>query len=180
MPAFPDVPQGEDMLLAHRDVVPDPHLLGILNVRYVAAAYPMEAPDLVPVGEKGGVYLYRNERTLPRAFVVVSGDVLENPDVVEARIVEWTPNRIRVEAEGSGLLVLSEVYDPDWQVQVDGEIAQVVRVAGILRGVYLEEGQHQVTFAYWPSGLTVGIVLTTAAVVVALGLLVLEKRGRSP
>jgi uncharacterized membrane protein YfhO len=78
------------------------------------------------------------------------------------------------------LLVLSEVYDPDWQVRVDGQSAELVRVAGILRGVYLEEGQHQVMFAYWPSGLTAGIVLTAAAAVVAVGLLVAGKRGRSP
>jgi hypothetical protein len=180
VPAFPDVPQEEDMLLAHRDVVPDLRLLGLLNVRYVAAAYPMEVQDLVPAGEEGGVYLYRNERALPRTFVVESEDVLENPGADEARIVEWTPNRVRVEAEGPGLLVLSEVYDPDWQVRVDGQSAELVRVAGILRGVYLEEGQHQVMFAYWPSGLTAGIVLTAAAAVVAVGLLVAGKRGRSP
>ncbi|MBN1977760.1 MAG: YfhO family protein [Anaerolineae bacterium] len=180
VPAFPDVPQGEDMLLAHRDVAPDPRLLGLLNVRYVAAAYPIEARDLVPIGEKGGVYLYRNERAFPRAFVVESEDALKSPGVIEVRVIEWTPNRIRVEAEGPGLLVLSEVYDPDWQVRVDGKGAGLVRVAGTLRGVYLEEGRHQVTFAYWPSGLTVGIVLTVVAVAVVLGLLVAGKRGRSP
>jgi hypothetical protein len=185
VPAFPDVPQEEDMLLAHRDVVPDLHRLGLLNVRYVAAAYPMETQDLVPVGEKGGVYLYRNERALPRAFVVESGDVLENPDVDEARIIEWTPNRIRVEAEGPGLLVLSEVYDPDWQVRVDEKGAELMRVAGILRGVHLEEGQHQVTFTYWPSGLTAGIALAMAgwmsvmALWVLGGLRIWKKRNRS-
>lgn len=180
VPSFPEVPQGKDMLLAHRGVVPDLYLLGLLNVRYVAAAYPMEAQGLVPVGEKGGVYLYQNERALPRAFVVKNEDVLENPDVVGARIIEWTPNRIHLEAEGPGLLVLSEVYDPDWQVRADGQSTELVRVAGILRGVYLEEGQHQVIFTYWPSGLTVGIVLTGAAMVVVFGLLVAGKRGRSP
>jgi hypothetical protein len=180
VPAFSDVPQGEDMLLAHRDVVPDSQLLGLLNVRYVAAAYPMEAQGLVLVGEEGGVHLYRNERALPRAFVVESEGVLENPGADEARIVEWTPNRIRVEAEGPGLLVLSEVYDPDWKVRVDGQSAELVCATGILRGVYLEEGQHRVTFAYWPSGLTVGILLTAAAAVVAVGLFIAGKRGRSP
>jgi hypothetical protein len=153
------------MLLAHRDVVPDLYLLGLLNVRYVATAYPMEVQGLVPVRENGGVYLYRNEQVLPRAFVVESEDVLEGAHVGEAHLVEWTPNRIQVEAEGSGLLVLSEVYDPDWRVRVDGDASELVRVAEILRGVYLEEGPHQVMFTYWPSGLTAGIVLTAIGVV---------------
>jgi hypothetical protein len=175
VPAFPEVPLGEDMLLAHRDVVPDLRLLGLLNVRYLAAAYPMEADGLVPLGERGGVHLYRNERALPRAFVVQEG-AWESEGVREARAVRWTPNRIQVEAEGPGLLVLSEVYDPDWRVRVDGEVAEIVRVEGILRGVCLEEGPHRVVFAYWPSGLTVAISMTAAGVVCLVLLWVVARR----
>ncbi|HIQ00670.1 MAG TPA: hypothetical protein EYH30_00820, partial [Anaerolineales bacterium] len=81
-----------------------------------------------------------------------------------ARLVEWTPNRIEVEAEGPGLLVLSEVYDPDWRAEVDGQAAEVVRTDGILRGVYLGEGMHRVEFAYWPAGLGVGMGVTATGV----------------
>ena len=176
VPPFPEVAAGEDMLLAHRDVVPDLRLLGLLNVRYLAVAYPMQADGLVPLGEHGGVYLYRNEQALPRALVVESGRVLESDDVGEGRVVEWTPNRIRVEAEGPGLLVLSEVYDPDWQARVDGQDAEIVRVEGILRGVYLEDGFHQVEFVYWPSGLTVAISMTVIGIVCLVALWAVEWR----
>jgi len=158
LPAFPELAEGEEMLLAHRDVAPDLRLLGLLNVRYLAAAYPMEAQGLVDLGERGGVHLYRNERARPRAFVVERGEGAE--EVREARVIEWTPNRIRVEAEGPGLLVLSEVYDPDWRVEVDMMAAEMMRVEGILRGVYLEHGRHQVVFDYWPAGLWAGIVVS--------------------
>jgi hypothetical protein len=170
VPPFPEVSEGEDMLLAHRDVAPDLGLLGLLNVRYLAAAYPMEVDGLAPLGERGGVHLYRNEQAFPRAFVAPDKDGWERENVREARVARWTPNRIRVEAQGPGLLVLSEVYDPDWRVQVDGRPAQLLRVAGILRGVRMEEGPHQVTFAYWPSGLTAALVLTVAGVVCLVGL----------
>jgi hypothetical protein len=176
VPSFPEVAPGEDMLLAHRDAVPDLRLLGLLNVRYLAAAYPMQSDGLVLLGERGGAHLYRNERALPRAFVVESDRVLESDDVAEGRVVEWTPNRIRVEAEGPGLLVLSEVYDPDWQARMDGEVAEIVRVEGILRGVYLEDGLHRVEFVYWPSGLTVAISMTVAGVVCLAALWALEWR----
>jgi hypothetical protein len=176
VPAFPEVPEGEDMLLAHQEVVPDLQLLGLLNVRYLAAVYPMEIDGLTPVGEREGVYLYRNERALPRAFVTDSEDVLEKGGVGEARVFRWTPNQIQVEATGPGVLVLSEVYDPDWRVWVDGELAEIVCVEGILRGVYLEEGQHRVVFAYWPSGLTTAISMTVAGVVCLIALWILEWR----
>jgi hypothetical protein len=155
VPSFPEIPRGEDMLLAHHDVVPDLELLGLLNARYLAAACPMEVDGLTPLNQWGEVYLYRNEEALPRAFVEE-----DYGRVREARVAEWTPNRIQVEAEGPGLLVLSEVYDPDWRVEMDGEAAEMMRVEGILRGVRLREGVHRVTFAYWPKGLTAGLILT--------------------
>lgn len=190
VPSFPEDDEGEDMFLAHRDVMPDLRLLGVLNVRYLAAAYPMVQEGLTPLGQRGGVYLYRNERVLPRAFVVqrveradgvdgALGWLAENdPGLAavvdggvalggaegarEADVIERTPNRIVLEAEGPGLLVLGEVYDPDWRAQVDGEPASVVRADGVLRGVYLEEGRHRVTFTYWPAGLWAGVGLTAA------------------
>lgn len=188
IPSFPEVAE-EEMLLAHRDVVPDLRLLGLLNVRYLAAAYPMDAEGLVGLGEWDGVHISQNEQALPRAFVVRrveiaeglegalswlaendpsqaavvdGGQPLQGPaGVQEARLVVWTPNRIQVEAEGPGLLVLGEVYDPDWRAEVDGQATEVVRTDGILRGVYLEEGCHQVTFVYRTAGLAVGIGVTT-------------------
>jgi hypothetical protein len=191
VPSFPEVAKGEDMLLAHRDVVPNLRFLGLLNVRYLAAAFPLEAEGLTSMGEQGEVYVYRNEQALPRAFVVGRVEAADGLDgalawlvendpsraavvdgglasygpagMREVSVVEWTPNRIRAEAEGPGLLVLSEVYDPDWRAEVDGETAEVVRVNGILRGVYLAgAGQHQITFAYQPAGLWVGCALTAA------------------
>lgn len=178
VPSYPEISEGEDMLLAHREVSPDLELLGHLNVRYMAAAYPMEAEGLTPLGERGEVYLYRNERALPRAFVRV-GDRMDEG----VRVVEWAPNRIRVEAEGPGLLVLSEVYDPDWRVQVDGESVAMVRVDGILRGVELEAGRHQVMFAYWPAGLTTGLALTGLGAACVVTLWIVEWggfKGRKP
>lgn len=175
VPSFPEVPEGKDMLQAHRDVAPDLRLLGLLNVRYLAAAFPMEADGLVPLGERGGVHLYRNEWALPRTFVVQGEGMWVSGDVRGARVVQWTPNRIEVQAEGPGLLLLSEVYDPDWRVRVDGETSEMVRVEGVLRGVYLAEGFHEVQFSYWPSGLTIGIATTVAGWVCVTALWILRR-----
>jgi hypothetical protein len=155
VPPFPQVAEGEDVLLSLRDVRPDLERLGLLNVRYVAAAYPMEMEGLTPLGVWDGVYLYQNTLARPRVFVRVEG-----AETREASLVEWTPNRITIKAQGPGLLVLSEVYDPDWRVRVDGESAKVARVDEILRGVNLEDGGHQVTLSYRPAGLVAGVVVT--------------------
>ena len=220
IPSFPEAAEGEDTLLAHRDVTPDLRLLGLLNVRYLAAAYPLdgvlslvlspveglskEAEGLTGLGERGGVYLYRNEQALPRAFVVgraetvaglevaldwlaendpaeaavvEGGSPLEGPEGTwDARLLQLTPNRIQVEAQGPGLLVLSEVYDPDWRVWVDGQETEIYRTDGILRGVYLEAGLHQVTFVYRPAGLWVGCVATAVGLIVTAALFLIGRK----
>ena len=108
-----------------------------------------------------------------------SGDPT-NTRVKKARMNRLTPNRIEVEAEGPGLLVLSEVYDPDWRVEVDNQGAELVRTDGILRGALLEEGVHQVTFVYRPAGLWVGCVVSAGGWLLALALWIVGRAGRRP
>lgn len=51
-------------------VRPDLRLLGLLNVAYLAAAFPITSPDLVLETNIDGTYIYRNALALPRAWVV--------------------------------------------------------------------------------------------------------------
>ncbi|NLE44956.1 MAG: hypothetical protein GX620_09570 [Chloroflexi bacterium] len=186
VPAFPDVPQHVDMLQAHADVLPDLRLLGLLNVRYLATGYPLISDDLVLVGEHDDVHVYRNERALPRAFIVdasaagVHGSISStcseiHPDtlgVLEDRAMlrsvsslRLTPNRIDLTATGPGLLVLSEIWDPDWAVEVDGLSTPLLCYGGVLRAVWLDPGTHRVQLTYWPGGLSAGITATLATVI---------------
>ena len=55
---------------ALRDVEPNLKLLGLLNVRYLAAAFPMDWPGLSLEAVVGDTHIYANAATLPRAWVV--------------------------------------------------------------------------------------------------------------
>ena len=80
------------------------------------------------------------------------------------------------------MLLLSEVFDPDWRVAVDGGSAEAVGAVGIRRGVYLNGGTHDVVFTYWPRGLGWGIGVTAAALASLIVLWGIDKRlakGRS-
>ena len=70
-----------------------------------------------------------------------------------------TPDRIAVQARGPGLLVLSEVDYPGWEVRIDGKSAHKEVVAGLLRGVRLSSGEHQVEFIFRPVSVYVGLAL---------------------
>jgi hypothetical protein len=54
----------------NRQARPNLALLGLLNVRYVAAEFPIAAAGLRELARFGGTYLYENLHVQPRAFVV--------------------------------------------------------------------------------------------------------------
>ncbi len=128
---------------------PDACKLGLLNVRFVASEFDLHAPHLEAVRRFGETRLYRNTCVLAPAWVQPPDappgkDAIPLPEAA----VQWTPNRITVQAEGPGLLVLSEVAYPGWQVRVDGLPAPLLTPAGVLRGVLLPAGRHEVVFVY--------------------------------
>jgi len=71
--------------LVNRDAVPCPVLLGLLNVRYVAAEFPVTAEGLCEVARFGSTYLYENTHVLPRALVVGQVEPVESFDMA----LEW-------------------------------------------------------------------------------------------
>jgi hypothetical protein len=160
---------------------PDAGRLGLLNVGYVAADFPIVAEGLILEQQIDGTYLYRNEQVLPRAFVVpyaerpAGDDIrLELPIVPgPARIVTYTANRIVVEAdqETAGLLVLGEVWYPGWRALVDGLEVPIRRVEGTLRGVTLDPSAHTVEFGYrpWTAWAGFAISITTMLALLVYG-----------
>jgi hypothetical protein len=81
----------------------------------------------------------------------------------KADLARSEAGRLEVRAEGPGLLVVAEAWDPGWRARVDGERAPVHRVNVAQLGVVLPEGTHHVTFRYRPRGFLPGLSLAGAA-----------------
>lgn len=64
-----------------------------------------------------------------------------------------------------------------WTVLVDGKETQVTPFAGAFVGVYLEEGEHTVSFSYSPAGYAKGRWISLGSVLLFLALAVAEKKG---
>ncbi len=172
-------------------------VLGVHNPIWPVLVQNDFHPDLVEVARVDGVFVYMNKQALPRARVVGRVDVVSDQaraidwlrshdlrteavveggraisltvDSVEAKIVAYAPDRIAVSARGPGLLVLSEVFERDWRASVDGAAVEVYPTDGVLRGVYLEAGDHQIEFAYDPVTLKAAVVASGIGLVAALG-----------
>ncbi len=122
----------------------------------------------------------------PAAVVVLPAaapPVLPPPAPEAAPLVEYAPNRLRVQATAAApaILVVSDAYTSDWAVEVDGEPAELLRANYAFRGVWLPAGSHEITFTYRPRSFILGCAISLLTL---LGLVayaaVAYRRGRTP
>jgi hypothetical protein len=149
--------------------------LGLLNVRYVAAEFDLPVQGLELEQSFGSTRLYRNLEASPRAWVQPENSIL-GESIQPVELLGWNSDRISLRATGPGLLVLSEVMYPGWQARIDGKPAHI-EAAGLLRGLRLEAGEHEVEFGFYPATLYLGLGLSLATVLL-LGCAVFVQRKR--
>ena len=123
-----------------------------------------------------------DDQTLQTAFVaqpVPCAASRADNAISPAQIVRYDPDvvELRTDGAGAGVLVLSDAYDPNWTVSVDGAPAELLRVDTALRGVCVGAGAHQVTFTYRPWLFFAGVVISMAGVLVLGVLLLVERRS---
>jgi hypothetical protein len=158
MPPF----QSGNPLTDNQAYLPDLHKLGLLNVKYIVADFDIYQPDLVFQAKYGDTRIYENPFARPRAWVQTNPNGIDG-EFHPAKILSSSPNDFRAQASGPGLLILSEIQYPGWQVKIDGVGQSVETVAGIFRGVKLSPGYHQVDFQFQPVPVYLGLILALCA-----------------
>ena len=101
----------------------------------------------------------------------------------QVTITDYELDQVTITVDGvaDGLLVLSDAFYPGWTASVDGQPVPIYRVDGILRGVFISAGSHNVRFSFRPTTLTPSLVLLVSSLLLAASLIAytLWKSGRS-
>jgi uncharacterized membrane protein YfhO len=118
------------------------------NPEYLPRAF--FADELRYVGTEKELYkkIIDQEATTKNRVVYQIGDGDVNSCQGEVLQTEVEGNRVKVttENENDCYLVVSQVYYPSWQVEVDGRKQKLERINAILLGVELDQGKHEVIF----------------------------------
>jgi len=88
------------------------------------------------------------EKEPPVVPVAATGENQRQDKKVEIVKLGFNEINIKTSSPSPSILVLSEIYYPDWLVEVDGEPAELLRANYIIRAVSLEGGDHEVVFRY--------------------------------
>ena len=79
---------------------------------------------------------------------------------------------------GARVLVVSENYQSNWSVRVDGEEAEMLRVNYVWKGVALSAGEHEVELRYFSPVLAWARGAGLVGLVVVVGLVAAAWRQR--
>ena len=95
-----------------------------------------------------------------------------------ARITAYTANRVtaRVESSSGGRLVLTDLDYPGWEVNVDGQAVEPVRVEKMYRGVDVPAGSHEISWVYRPASVRIGAVASVVSLLLVGACLVGRRR----
>mgnify|MGYP006278408623 FL=1 len=110
----------------------------------------------------------------PTATAIVSDtpEPTPRPDAVSGTVetVEEGYNGItlRVRTPADGLLVVSDVWYPHWEVTVDDQPATLLRANYALRAVAVPAGEHVVEFRYDDGSYRTGLVVSRLALVLVI------------
>jgi hypothetical protein len=94
-----------------------------------------------------------------------------------ADVVRMEPGLIEARAEGPGLLVVAESWDPGWTASLDGRQAPLLRANHAQMAVTLGPGLHRAVLRYHIPGLPAGLGLAALGVLLLLGMWARERRA---
>jgi hypothetical protein len=84
---------------------------------------------------------------------------------------------IAVQTPQPAFLVVSEAYYPGWEATLDGRPAPVYRTNGVLRGMFIPDGNHEVRFTFRPRPLRIALVMAMVGLLLAFGVILMARRG---
>jgi hypothetical protein len=107
------------------------------------------------------------EEPVPPVEISDSRNIL-NETVPE--ILEYTPNSVTIKASllEDGYLVLGDTYYPGWNAYVDGKKSKIYKTNYVIRSVFLEKGEHRVTFVYEPRSFVIGLIISISALILII------------
>jgi len=102
------------------------------------------------------------DRAYIEGYLADSTGILDHPGpagaVLEADVLD--SGHVEVDADRDALLVLSYAWQPGWKASVDGHEVEVVRTNGLVLGIPVASGRHDVHVWFEPPGVRLGALIT--------------------
>jgi hypothetical protein len=95
-----------------------------------------------------------------------NGDVSRGE--VRVALYEADEARLAARCDRDSFLVFSDSWFPGWRAWVDGREVKVYRTDGVVKGIVVPGGEHEVRFEYDPISYRIGLVLVFLGIVLVI------------
>ncbi len=93
-------------------------------------------------------------------------------EINNANIISYETNNVLIETSNfdASILILTDVYYPGWKAFIDGTETKIYRADGLVKAIFVPEGEHTIEFVYLPESYNTGITISliTAFILVAI------------
>src|SRR5262249_15290698 len=107
--------------------------------------------------------------------IALSAD-LSGDDAVEITQYAAGHLALRTRSSTSGLLVISEIFYPGWQITIDGQRATLMQADSILMAAPVPSGAHQIELTFAPDLVTIGALISAVSLLLWLGVITLVRK----
>lgn len=144
--------------------------LGSYNIKYVISNHVLYDKNLKLIKQIGKYLIYGNKINLERSNYKISF---------------YSPNFIQVDTSNhkNNLVVLSEVYNKDWQAYANGEKEiPIIETVDATRSVKINDDTKFVDFVYQPKSFLIGLIITLFTIfsLVTLSIITSKVSKRTP
>ncbi len=136
-----------------------------LGAKTIVGLHPI--PGYPPLCQQDKLWVFRNPSAFPLWAVVshlpTPGELPVPAGEAVLKGQGRTSWQFQVRAQTDGVFLWLFAPDPGWRFVVDGKKVKPIRGAGILQGVPVAAGDHEVRVVYRPPGLLAGLVVSLAS-----------------
>ncbi|MHB1443899.1 MAG: YfhO family protein, partial [Candidatus Humimicrobiaceae bacterium] len=119
--------------------------------------------------------------------------LVENPDFAKSEfnkmgakleIVEYKNNKVVLKTKSAedSYLVFSDTYYPGWKAYIDKNETKIYKTDGVLKGIYIPVGEHEVIFSFLPNNFWLGVSVTIFSYIslIIAAVILFFKKDKSP
>jgi hypothetical protein len=122
----------------------------------------------------------------PRKTALVENPEFTNDsfDTKEAKlqVLQYKNNKIvlKTESPRDSYLVFSDTYYPGWKAYIDKNETKIYRTDGVIKGIYIPAGNHEILFSFLPTNFWLGVsvsLISYVSIIIAVFVMFLKNRN---
>jgi hypothetical protein len=149
---------GTINMLNTKYIILQKDLMPLLNTHACGYACNVNDVKLVPnadaeISELDGIDPHNTLVIQDKYWDQKYNDALKSLDTnFQINITKFTPNEInyRYASSKPQIVAFSEVFYPEWEMQIDGQVQPIMKANYVLRAAYLPAGKHEIKMHFVP------------------------------